>query len=116
MLQCMVAKNCDPAKAYPLHIRGAELEELEAEFNPDFIRKLIPKLDWTVLRKTAFELGVAQLPEECPSEPTDEDLQMIHKVVLETRVKEAEMVCNGCGHVYVIKDGVPNMLLQDHEI
>ncbi|KAJ3155946.1 hypothetical protein HDU89_005509 [Geranomyces variabilis] len=115
MLQCHV-KACPPGQSYPLQIRNATVEALDAEFNADFVRRLIPKLDWKVLRSTAFELGVAQLPEECPEEPSEDDLQMIHKVALQTRVKEAEMVCSGCGHVYAIKDGVPNMLLQDHEI
>lgn len=26
------------------------------------------------------------------------------------------MVCPNCGHVYPIKDGVPNMLLAEHEL
>ncbi|TPX55490.1 hypothetical protein PhCBS80983_g05268 [Powellomyces hirtus] len=115
MLQCH-AKSCPQGQSYPLAIRNAELEQLDAEFNADFVTRLMPKLDWAVLRKTAFELGVAELPAEIPTEPTQADLQLIHKVALETRIKEADMVCNGCGHVYPIKDGVPNMLLQDHEI
>ncbi|TPX60749.1 hypothetical protein SpCBS45565_g07439 [Spizellomyces sp. 'palustris'] len=115
MLQCH-AKGCDPSQSYPLELKGVELESLDAEYNEDFIRRLIPKLDWNVLVHTAFALGVAELPKELPDVQDEAFLRKVHQVALETRVKEAQMVCNGCGHVYPIKDGVPNMLLQDSEV
>ncbi|KAI8818973.1 uncharacterized protein EV422DRAFT_536130 [Fimicolochytrium jonesii] len=115
VLQCH-AKQCPPGASYPLALRNVELEAVEAEFNEDFVRRMLDRLDWNVLVDTAFVLGIAQLPKEIPELRDTEFLKAVHKVILETRVKEAEMVCNGCGHVYPIKDGIPNMLLQDHEL
>ncbi|KAI9017071.1 hypothetical protein BC832DRAFT_543587 [Gaertneriomyces semiglobifer] len=114
MLQCH-AKGCN-SNNYPLELREVELESLEAEFSDDFIRRLLPKLDWGVLVQTAYSLGVAQLPEEVPEEQDEDFLRVVHDVILGTRVKVATMICKGCGHVYPIKDGVPNMLLQDNEV
>ncbi|KAI9104647.1 hypothetical protein DFS34DRAFT_603938 [Phlyctochytrium arcticum] len=115
MLQCH-ARNCDPAKSYPLQLSDTSLEALDIEFVPEFVTRLIPKLDWPVLVKTAHSLGVARLPNKVPEELTEDFLKKVHKAALETRVKDGNMKCNGCGHVYPIKDGIPNMLLQDIEL
>jgi multifunctional methyltransferase subunit TRM112 len=26
------------------------------------------------------------------------------------------LICDGCGHIYRIKDGIANMLLSEHEV
>ncbi|KAI8927567.1 hypothetical protein BC831DRAFT_451928 [Entophlyctis helioformis] len=114
MLQCHV-KGCNTDN-YPLAIQDAELETLEADFNPSFIERLIPKLHWPALVHTALSLGIDTLPEELPEEPSEDLLRAIHKVALEVRVKEGKMVCQGCEHVYPIVNGIPNMLLQDNEV
>lgn len=31
-------------------------------------------------------------------------------------VKNGNMTCRGCGHIYRIKDGIPNLLLSEDEI
>jgi multifunctional methyltransferase subunit TRM112 len=31
-------------------------------------------------------------------------------------VNEGKMICRHCGHVYFIKESIPNMLLAPHEI
>ncbi|KAL2916374.1 hypothetical protein HK105_204130 [Polyrhizophydium stewartii] len=114
MLQCHV-KGCT-TNNFPLQIQDAELETLEAEFNPGFVQRLIPKLHWGALYHTAVSLGIEDLPEQMPEEVTEDLLRAIHKVALETRVKEGKAVCLGCGHVYPISNGIPNMLLQDNEV
>ena len=38
---------------YPLKIEVKDLKICEVEFNPDFIARIIPRLDWTALVKTA---------------------------------------------------------------
>ncbi|KAJ3040549.1 hypothetical protein HDV00_010729 [Rhizophlyctis rosea] len=113
MLQCH-AKGCT-SNNFPLRIEEAELEAAEADFNEDFMRRMTSRLEWGALVQTAGSLGIA-LPETLPEEPDEEFLKKLHNVIMETRVKEGRMVCNGCGHVYPIKDGIPNMLLQDNEV
>ncbi|KAJ1921770.1 hypothetical protein H4219_000503 [Mycoemilia scoparia] len=118
MLQCH-AKGCDdPAKNFPLEISDFTKEEIEAEKNKDFLVRMLPKLEWNALYTTAVKLGITGLPETLPSdaETNDEFLSALHTVLLEVHIKEGKMTCNGCNHVYPIKDGVPNMLLAEHEI
>jgi multifunctional methyltransferase subunit TRM112 len=47
MLQCHV-KGCK-SDNYPLEIQEAQVEIVESAFNEDFIRKMIPRLDWDAL-------------------------------------------------------------------
>ncbi|KXS21618.1 Trm112p-domain-containing protein [Gonapodya prolifera JEL478] len=114
MLQCPV-KGCSKDN-FPLRIEDAEIENADADFNPQFLKRMLDRIAWGALVQTSFSLGVAKLPES-PGDPNDDEfLQTLHHVLLETRVKEGRMVCNGCGHVYPIREGIPNMLLQENEV
>ncbi|CEJ02632.1 hypothetical protein G6F70_008892 [Rhizopus microsporus] len=116
MLQCHV-KNCN-TNNFPLRFEDAQVELIEAEFNPDFMANVLNKLDWDALRNTAIQLGIDTLPEKIPenAEENEEFLKVLHSVILETHVQQGQMICPNCNHVYKIKDGIPNMLLAEHEI
>ncbi|KAI9028601.1 Trm112p-domain-containing protein [Hyaloraphidium curvatum] len=115
MLQCN-ARGCT-SNNFPLRIADAELEETEAEFNADFLKRMLPKLEWGALVETAYSLGIDSLPKELPENTDDEEfLKNLHHVLLETRVKEGKMICNNCNHVFPITDGIPNMLLTENEV
>ncbi|KAJ3226905.1 hypothetical protein HK099_003857, partial [Clydaea vesicula] len=81
MLQCHV-KGCN-SNNFPLKISEAQLENIEADFNSDFIKNMLLKLDWNALRDTALSLGVGNLPETVPEEPSEEFLKELHHVLLE---------------------------------
>lgn len=50
-------KECKTSPAsFPLHFHDAELEMQELEFQPEFIRNVIPRIDWDSLRVTANEV------------------------------------------------------------
>jgi multifunctional methyltransferase subunit TRM112 len=112
MLQCH-AKNCN---TYPLSLQDVELESVESDFNPEFIKKIISRLDWSAFVETALALGMESLPRELPLEFSPEFLQNVHNVALNHQIKQGNMLCTGCGHIYPIIDGIPNMLLQNSEI
>ncbi|KAJ1725385.1 hypothetical protein LPJ53_000423 [Coemansia erecta] len=117
MLKCHV-KNCtDPNKQFPLRFKDVQLEQIDAERNDEFLVRMLPRLDWPALLTTSKELGYS-LPQSVPENPVDNDefLQALHAFILETHVKEGCMVCNGCSHEYKITNGIPNMLLAEHEI
>ncbi|PVV04251.1 hypothetical protein BB560_001251 [Smittium megazygosporum] len=88
MLKCHV-KNCpDQSKNFPLRIQEAQIEQIETELNPEFINRMLPRLEWDALVSTAKSIDI----------------------------KEGKMICESCGHIYPIKNSVPNMLLAEHEI
>jgi hypothetical protein len=56
-LTCAV-KGCKTSPAsFPLHFRDAELELQECDFQPDFIRNILPRIDWDALQVMASEVG-----------------------------------------------------------
>ncbi|TXT10951.1 hypothetical protein VHUM_01702 [Vanrija humicola] len=114
MLACHV-RNCNKDN-FPLAFADVDLVVREAEFNPDFLRRFLPKLDWPALVDTARSLGDESLPDDMPAAWSDEQLKALHHVLLELHVEEGSMNCRGCGHVYLIQNGIPNMLLAEHEI
>ncbi|KAJ1735223.1 hypothetical protein H4S06_001676 [Coemansia sp. BCRC 34490] len=117
MLKCHV-KNCtDPDKQFPLRFKDVQLEQIDAERNNEFLVRMLPRIDWPALSKTTKELDIT-LPETVPGNPEDDEefLQALHTAILETHIKQGSMLCDGCGHEYKITNGIPNMLLAEHEI
>lgn len=50
-------KSCKVSPAsFPLHFRDAELELQELDFEAEFIRNILPRIDWDGLRLTANEV------------------------------------------------------------
>ncbi|KAJ4344724.1 uncharacterized protein N0V89_012468 [Didymosphaeria variabile] len=131
-LTCAI-KTCKTSpSSFPLHPRDAELEILETDINLPFLKNILPRLMWDELRTITSELGLPELP---PAAPTREDLvepgaqaaegeeveeqpsqtaKDLHRVLLETTVKEGKLACGNCGHEYKVMEGVPNFLLPGH--
>lgn len=105
-------------KGYPLLIKAKEVKLNEVEFNPQFVSRMIPKLEWSALVQAAEELGYLQdLPSTLVSDyKNDEDfLRKVHKVLLEVEVVEGTLQCPESGREFPIRRGVPNMLLNEDE-
>ncbi|BGP56140.1 hypothetical protein JCM8202_005908 [Rhodotorula sphaerocarpa] len=121
LLSCP-SRACAYPTNFPLSFRNVErLEMVDAEFNEEFVRGVLSRLEWQALRKSAAELGNTDLPEQAPDATQPETvsvelLKTLHHVLLEIVVSDGEMVCPQCEHVYRIKDSIPNMLLAEHEI
>ena len=73
-LTCAV-KTCKSSSAsFPLHFREAVLERTEIDFNPVFMRNILPRVNWEALKTTATELGLsAMVPAENPGEVEEKE-------------------------------------------
>ncbi|KAJ1748599.1 hypothetical protein LPJ79_004398 [Coemansia sp. RSA 1821] len=117
MLKCHV-KNCtNPDRQFPLRFKNVQLEQVVADYNYEFLVRMLPRIDWNALLITTKELGI-ELPSSIPKDVEKDEafLEALHVAIIETHVKEGSMVCLGCGHEYKITKGIPNMLLAEHEI
>ncbi|KAG2366758.1 hypothetical protein BDR07DRAFT_1327517 [Suillus spraguei] len=114
LLACHV-KGCT-TNNFPLVFQDVQVELQETEFNPDFIRNMLCRLEWTALVNAAKQVGDTSLPPERPDMMDDELLQKLHHVLMEIHVTDGAMVCQNCNHTYPISNGIPNMLLAEHEI
>ncbi|KAF2090491.1 Trm112p-domain-containing protein [Saccharata proteae CBS 121410] len=135
-------KACKSSAAcFPLHPRDAELEVVEQDLNPLFMKNILPRVEWDALREIAGELGLPTLPDTAPSPETlftssttdsaealaaqlesegaenveiSQTLRDLHTLLLETGIREGKLVCKNCGHEYAVKEGVANFLLPSH--
>ncbi|XP_011055828.1 PREDICTED: multifunctional methyltransferase subunit TRM112-like protein isoform X2 [Acromyrmex echinatior] len=104
---------------YPLKIVARDIRVSEVDFNPEYIARIIPKLDWTVLWKAAESIGhVGELPQILIEDfETNEDfLKKAHHILLEVEVINGDLLCPESGRKFPINDGIPNMLLNEDEI
>lgn len=140
-LTCAI-RTCKPLPAaFPLHVRDAELEAVETQYNPLFLRNLLARLDWDALKAVAGEVGLAMpenpLEEKEPQqdaegmdvdvddaeaaprgqkevEVDDATLRRLHEILVETQITTGKLVCGNCGHEYAVREGIPNFLLPAH--
>jgi len=104
---------------YPLKIQAMDVKMSEVDFNPDFISKIIPKLDWPVLCNAAESIGqLEDLPKELIDnyENDTEFLKKAHRVLLEIDIINGELICPETGRKFPINNGIPNMLLNEDEV
>ncbi|KAJ4002043.1 Trm112p-domain-containing protein [Lentinula boryana] len=114
LLACHV-KGCT-SNNFPLQLQNVQIELRDADFNADFLKTFLPKLEWKALVESAKELGDTSLPVEQPEMFDDDFLKNLHHVLLEIHIEEGTMICPNCKHSYPISNGIPNMLLAEHEI
>jgi len=58
------------------------------------------------------------LPEEYKEEMLDQEqfVKEMHLLLVKRQITEGELQCPNCERVYEIKNGIPNMLLNEDEI
>lgn len=124
-LKCSV-KTCDISNDnFPLQYDGpkCKLQQNEdIEFNPEFLLNILDRVDWSAVVQVAADLGNNSLPPNKPifdnvSQINEEEmiiLRDLHTLLLQTSIIEGEMKCKNCGHIYYIKNSIPNLLLPPH--
>ncbi|XP_054163012.1 multifunctional methyltransferase subunit TRM112-like protein [Oppia nitens] len=101
---------------FPLKLVANEVKEVNVDFNKDFIERMIPKVDWSVLTITAQQFGV-QLPDSyTPNDTEEEVLKRVHHALLEIEVIDGELICPETGRKFPISQGIPNMLCNEDEV
>lgn len=93
-------------------LEPTQVETIETEYNKEFILRMIPRLDWNLVRQVSKQFAFGELPPVAPhNDTTDEEtLRLLHKLLLETHIKEGVLKSQD-GTIYPIKDGIPNMLI-----
>ncbi|KAK8216786.1 hypothetical protein M8818_001749 [Zalaria obscura] len=87
------------AAAFPLHPQEAELEQVELDMNPLFIKNILLRVDWEAMKIMSQELGLPALPAEAPEpdsletsegEPT-RVLKDLHTLLMETTIANGKL-------------------------
>lgn len=106
------------SNGYPLALSVSEMQEVEMEFNPEFVARMLPRIHYPVLQATAVQIGLADpLPAEMPESPEEDEafLRAMHHVLMEVQIVAGELTCPESGVKFPIANGIPNMLLPEAE-
>eukprot|EP00307_Rebecca_sp_RCC1486_P002033 CAMPEP_0119413326 /NCGR_PEP_ID=MMETSP1335-20130426/5451_1 /TAXON_ID=259385 /ORGANISM="Chrysoculter rhomboideus, Strain RCC1486" /LENGTH=108 /DNA_ID=CAMNT_0007438111 /DNA_START=136 /DNA_END=462 /DNA_ORIENTATION=+ len=101
------------AKGFPLKIEAEKVEQVETDFNAEFVARMVAKLEWKALLTAMRDIGVdTQLPIEVPDkyEEDEQFLKALHHVLLEVEVMEGQLVCPETGRKFPVKEGIPSMI------
>jgi len=92
---------------------------LDVEFNAEMVTRLLPKIDWAVLRTAAESAGH---PVDLPEQPVqdyendEEFLRKAHHALFQIDIINGTLECPESGRKFPITDGIPNMLLNEDEV
>ncbi|GFO49638.1 tRNA methyltransferase 112-like protein [Plakobranchus ocellatus] len=106
-------------KGFPLIIAPTKVEVKEVDFNPDFVNKMLTKIDYPALYQAANSVGHGEgLPEQLGDDVKDNTdlLKALHNAMLQVEVIEGDLVCPESGRKFPIANGIPNMLLLENEV
>jgi len=114
MLQCHI-KNV--TNGYPFKIEADKIEIKEVDYDPDFLRHIFPRINWSALKEAASALG-EDLPDEVSEGMLEDEnfLQQFHHILLEKCVEQGSLVCPETGRKFGIDQGIPNLLLHEDEV
>uniref|UniRef100_A0A452T5H1 Multifunctional methyltransferase subunit TRM112-like protein n=1 Tax=Ursus maritimus TaxID=29073 RepID=A0A452T5H1_URSMA len=101
-------------RGFPLRLQATEVRINPVEFNPDFVARMIPKVEWAALLEALHLVEVPKGPIE-GYEHDEKFLRQMHHVLLEVDVLEGTLQCPESGRLFPISRGIPNMLLSDEE-
>eukprot|EP00002_Diphylleia_rotans_P007871 TRINITY_DN17544_c0_g1_i1.p1 TRINITY_DN17544_c0_g1~~TRINITY_DN17544_c0_g1_i1.p1 ORF type:complete len:125 (-),score=37.01 TRINITY_DN17544_c0_g1_i1:279-653(-) len=117
LLQCIV-QGCR-TNSFPLRIIPEDVQEDERDFNQEFMVRMLPRIHWAALLSALENLSIQhELPAELPADASsnEELLQKLHRYLLEIRVQQGALICNGCGRKYDVRQSIPNMMLNEDEV
>ncbi|XP_045464530.1 multifunctional methyltransferase subunit TRM112-like protein [Harmonia axyridis] len=104
---------------YPLAIKAEEVTTSVVDFNTEFIQRIIPKLEWNVLKEACDNvMENGYLPNELTENYSNDEelLKKIHHVLMEIEIIKGNLVCPETGRSFPITNGIPNMLLNEDEV
>ena len=106
-------------KGFPLSLTTTKVEEIETDFNLGFLTTLLSKMDYPVLISAISQVFPDETSKHLPLEYDIKDentMQKIHHALFEVHVIEGLLTCPESGRQFIIKDGIPNMLLREDEV
>lgn len=90
----------------------------EREYRANLVKKLAYKLDWSLFASTVTSMGQPGLPDTLEEGwlENEENLKTLHNILFQFDIIEGKLVCPNCERIYPIKEGIPNLILDEDEI
>ena len=119
LLMCNKKTCIDNEKNYPLIIKAIKVNTVKSDFDEEKTKVFFDKMDKKALNQACKDLNISKFDLEKLSEEQMKDkevLEHLHNILFEVEIEDGNLVCANCGREYMIKRGIPDMVLKDDEI
>ena len=119
LLVCNKNTCINNEKNYPLIIKASKVNTVKSEFDEEKTKLFFDKMNKKALNKGCKALNISKFDLEKIKEEQMQDknvLEYLHNILFEVEIEEGNLVCANCGREYMIKRGIPDMVLKDDEI
>mmetsp|Transcript_57487 Transcript_57487/g.64198 ORF Transcript_57487/g.64198 Transcript_57487/m.64198 type:complete len:136 (-) Transcript_57487:288-695(-) len=111
-------------KGFPLKITAGEIKVID---NPDagatekqdidFVKRMLPILEWSALVQAASEMGISSLPHKLTTDLAESPpfLQALYHILMNVRLIKGMLTCPVTGREFPVTEGIPNMMLEEEE-
>ena len=101
----------DVQEGYPLGLEIEEMEVEESECNVDFLRSLLPTLNWEAIKVAGKACGLGDIPSNFNNELLDDFdfIKAMHNLLFDVHVVKGCLICPESGRRFEIKNRVPDM-------
>jgi multifunctional methyltransferase subunit TRM112 len=102
----------DVTTGYPLLLEVEELEVVETECNSEFIKSILPTLEWKAVCIAADAIGLKNTPAEFDTQLlADNDFVLaMHNLLMDIHVIKGFLVCPESGRRFPIENRIVNMM------
>lgn len=118
---------CVKCQSFPLSIQATSISEIDSEYDPTFVRRMLPRINYDFLLQAYNALrkqheNVYNSGHELPASLDDMNLgddsahlRAVNYALNVIAVKDGKLCCTECGRAYVITEFIPNFVLQDSD-
>ena len=111
-------------KGFPLKITAVDVNVVD---NPDaaatgakeidFVKRMLPILEWPALVQAAAEMGISTLPPTLTTDLAESEafLQALYHILMNVHLMKGMLTCPVTGREFPVTDGIPNMMLEEEE-
>ncbi|OEU17401.1 Trm112p-domain-containing protein [Fragilariopsis cylindrus CCMP1102] len=109
---------------FPFKITAAEVKVIDnpdagatEERDIDFVKRMLPILEWTALVRAASECGISSLPHTLTTDLAESRpfLQALYHILMNVHLIKGMLTCPVTGREFPVTNGVPNMMLEEDE-
>ena len=119
LLVCNKNTCINNEKNYPLIIKESKVNTVKSDFDEEKTKLFFDKMNKKALNEGCKDLNISKFDLEKIKEEQMQDknvLEYLHNILFEVEIEEGNLVCANCGREYMIKRGIPDMVLKDDEI
>lgn len=119
LLVCNKNTCINNEKNYPLIIKASKVNTVKSDFDEEKTKLFFDKMNKKALNEGCKDLNISKFDLEKIKEEQMQDknvLEYLHNILFEVEIEEGNLVCANCGREYMIKRGIPDMVLKDDEI